>query len=571
MRRRKLSDLKPPLGTDMCSIYDRMHRQIPVLKETKDPQLAIKLLNMYNKIEKGEDLDKSEEHKMYSPFTETYSNLDFFKEVYLTTHAQYRMDLRGLSVKELGQVLGRWEDKLKNNRQARKAFNKLAHSNNTSKNLEDKVLKVRLALELAFDESVRKDKRQPNNISQVRVKTIYYLSGYQQQIPPLQNCVSRPTNFPPEENSIITENNSWETVKLGNSFIFGLLRNAPLEVQEIVKRPLHESIDLPFNPYPSYETSISELEHIRYIQDTTEDWNFVKWADEDTYGIFVEYLNELGVLEDGLYLDIETVGESVIPIILKLKYYYNRPRPYQYAQKEGIKHFSMDFETARTPSYPSGHTLQATYIAEYLSDRFPQFTRGLKDLGRRISKTRLQAGVHFPSDCLFGAHLARVLYKGLPTTMRVANMDQQKIIRLLDTVDESIIHQVLSITDSLNLGFQFKPGENLLDLVMDAIYTEVADKTPNKCLDMENMELLNVKGVVDTDTLIITGKLDWSFWLEGDYQQGQCALALQKEYGSDTVWEAYNHLDDTTVYEVEIKKMFSVTFKNGRMSVKVSK
>ena len=66
-------------------------------------------------------------------------------------------------------------------------------------------------------------------------------------------------------------------------------------------------------------------------------------------------------------------------------------------------------ESAQTPSYPSGHTAQGYYIAEMLSREYPDCTEELFGLAELIADSRLERGVHVPSDNEAGKLLAQKL------------------------------------------------------------------------------------------------------------------------------------------------------------------
>ena len=108
---------------------------------------------------------------------------------------------------------------------------------------------------------------------------------------------------------------------------------------------------------------------------------------------------------------IKIIKNEIKPVITKHKQYFNRPRPNVTARLLG-RDFSGDFlESAQTPSYPSGHTAQAYYIAHNLSDEFPQLSTVFYDIADRISQSRIDRGVHFHKDVEAGIMLADILYK----------------------------------------------------------------------------------------------------------------------------------------------------------------
>lgn len=106
----------------------------------------------------------------------------------------------------------------------------------------------------------------------------------------------------------------------------------------------------------------------------------------------------------------EMLSKSLVPIIVDLKNYYDRPRPKDLAEAMGVDFEHDDLETARSPSYPSGHTIQAYVIAKMLSDQFPEFEKDLHKIAEIISQSRVDRGVHFQTDIEYGKEVAESLY-----------------------------------------------------------------------------------------------------------------------------------------------------------------
>jgi len=108
--------------------------------------------------------------------------------------------------------------------------------------------------------------------------------------------------------------------------------------------------------------------------------------------------------------ELKEIINNSSPIILKLKYHYNRPRPQQLANEKGLEFHEQPLESAKTPSYPSGHSTQGRLIAHLLSKKYPKHATEIKKLGNEIGTGRLVAKVHYPSDDVFGKELGDKLY-----------------------------------------------------------------------------------------------------------------------------------------------------------------
>ena len=88
----------------------------------------------------------------------------------------------------------------------------------------------------------------------------------------------------------------------------------------------------------------------------------------------------------------------IFPVVMNLKWQYNRPRPYQLAPKFGSQINYIKTDSINTPAYPSGHTAHATMIASMLSDMYPDFSSEFYELANIAGKAREIQGVHYQSD-----------------------------------------------------------------------------------------------------------------------------------------------------------------------------
>ena len=99
------------------------------------------------------------------------------------------------------------------------------------------------------------------------------------------------------------------------------------------------------------------------------------------------------------------------PVILELKKYHNRPRPYELDKNlKAVKMKSMN-----TPSYPSGHSAQGMLIASVLKDKYGKAKAFMKT-AENISDSRNMAHAHYSSDSKNGTKLGKQLYKHIKKT-----------------------------------------------------------------------------------------------------------------------------------------------------------
>lgn len=94
-----------------------------------------------------------------------------------------------------------------------------------------------------------------------------------------------------------------------------------------------------------------------------------------------------------------------------LKIIYNRPRPVQVNNK--ITPYQSI--SALTPSYPSGHALEAYYAARLISNRCPEKKQDAYNLADKCAHARVIAGLHYPSDGL----LSKKIVESIPNWLLI--------------------------------------------------------------------------------------------------------------------------------------------------------
>ena len=109
-------------------------------------------------------------------------------------------------------------------------------------------------------------------------------------------------------------------------------------------------------------------------------------------------------------LIIEVV-KDVQNLIYKLKFHYQRPRPFQLAQYYKLKLFPYKSHSAHTPSYPSGHTIQSIVILNVIGNKYPTEYQYCKELIEDIAYSRIYLGLHFPSDNEGGREIGKAILK----------------------------------------------------------------------------------------------------------------------------------------------------------------
>ena len=136
----------------------------------------------------------------------------------------------------------------------------------------------------------------------------------------------------------------------------------------------------------------SKLEH-KY--DGEFDWAFKK------------VVEDAGLEYDEIYF--KRLIKEAASITIRLKYKFNRPRPFQLGPVLGIDVTKYQSSTAKTPSFPSGHTAQSVLVACVLGKKYPELKEKLMKVADKVSLSRVVGGHHYPSDIKYGEVLGKWL------------------------------------------------------------------------------------------------------------------------------------------------------------------
>jgi len=156
------------------------------------------------------------------------------------------------------------------------------------------------------------------------------------------------------------------------------------------------------NSPPPNDNSEETKKEIKFLKSIDLNKRFVQEKD-DIDGNFIEFLKTNDLDEQIL---IKRLSQDVRFIVLDLKNYYKRPRPFRLDSKL----YDPMLKSMDGFSYPSGHSTQSNLIYLVLSHKYPRFRSELKKIKDDIVYSRQMANAHYPSDIKFGEKLAKSLF-----------------------------------------------------------------------------------------------------------------------------------------------------------------
>ena len=148
--------------------------------------------------------------------------------------------------------------------------------------------------------------------------------------------------------------------------------------------------------YPDNDIEVLEVKNL-----VNENNQYYIQLFKKTDGTVRDAFKEIVDLDDS-EIDKIVLSPHLIIISLLLKTIFNRARPKQI-------YTSLNTQTsisANTPAYPSGHCIQAYYLAKRLSIMYPNRSDEFYKLAEDCALARVYAGLHYPSDNDFGKYIA---------------------------------------------------------------------------------------------------------------------------------------------------------------------
>jgi hypothetical protein len=163
-------------------------------------------------------------------------------------------------------------------------------------------------------------------------------------------------------------------------------------------------------PKNSSEATIEELnsvvDNLKTIEGNVEFLKRYSVYDRAMIKYFKDGLIKNGIEENEVNGLIDGVIQDTLPLLTKLKYHFQRPRPYQLAEYYKLKLFPYKSYSANTPSFPSGHAFQAKLLTEVIGNNYPDTYAFMRDLFNDICYSRIYLGLHYQSDIDVGIFCA---------------------------------------------------------------------------------------------------------------------------------------------------------------------
>lgn len=166
------------------------------------------------------------------------------------------------------------------------------------------------------------------------------------------------------------------------------------------------ALSFPLNSSKGTREELNNL--VDYVNSLSADTKFLKrYQSYDTSmeAVFAQIITDKN-LDDSAGEIIDEIVQDITPLIFKLKYHFNRPRPQQLAASYKLKLFPYGSARTASPSYPSAHTLYGHLICHVLGNHYPEHFNFFDKLSKEIAYSRLYMGLNYESDNDFSIFVA---------------------------------------------------------------------------------------------------------------------------------------------------------------------
>jgi len=162
---------------------------------------------------------------------------------------------------------------------------------------------------------------------------------------------------------------------------------------------------------PMDDESLAELMQLkeRMKNISKEELSFAIDSERREVEMYAEFGRSIGIDSSKEYVD--EIFDFTDPILYHLKKLHDRARPEQLARRYGVDFRVLIDHEANHPAYPSGHSYDSRVMEYIFSGIRPIKKKEIQDFCKRMSDSRMNVGLHYPTDIEMGFILADEVIK----------------------------------------------------------------------------------------------------------------------------------------------------------------
>lgn len=132
------------------------------------------------------------------------------------------------------------------------------------------------------------------------------------------------------------------------------------------------------------------------------------YADQNLGQFLINNLKPKTINVPNLFIEL---NRDLDPIILRLKFKFNRPRPSDLAHYLKLKLFPLNMRPIDTPSFPSKTVIISDLLCDIIGNREPELFETSQKVKEDVASGRLYLGVNYKSDLKFSSDISSLILK----------------------------------------------------------------------------------------------------------------------------------------------------------------
>lgn len=169
--------------------------------------------------------------------------------------------------------------------------------------------------------------------------------------------------------------------------------------------------NFPKNSSRATREELNEL--VDFVAETLKDEEAIKryrQYDYNLIGVYSRHIKDMQLTEeDKISILMNDILLDVNHLVYNLKYFFQRPRPYQLAKFYNLSLFPLKSINADSPSYPSLQIVQADILSYVLGNWFPAHYDFFDRLSLDVQDSRVKSGLNYASDLDFSMFVSELI------------------------------------------------------------------------------------------------------------------------------------------------------------------
>ena len=184
------------------------------------------------------------------------------------------------------------------------------------------------------------------------------------------------------------------------------VNNLPEDKKKLLSMTPSFEVKLPKLQHPSNESEIEQVIEATKNSKLTDEQETA--YDKNNHQVMLDVVNEDKAEWNKFIQDVDIYT-------IKLKMKYGRQRPYEFSDQ-----IESTTDTDDSPSFPSGHSIEAYALAKVLGQKHPDKKKELDSMASKIAMSRLKMGNHYPSDIKAGKQIGNLIADAYLTTTKIS-------------------------------------------------------------------------------------------------------------------------------------------------------